>query len=122
MTVINRSTTDKLSIGELAARTGVSARTIRYYEELGILPDPPRTDGGTRRYTEDHVRQVQGVLALKGLRFDLEEIAELSASALRGSRASERAQEILQAKVLELREHLALLEQLQAPVSRARTA
>ena len=40
-------------IGELAARAGVTTRTIRYYEELGLLPPARRTSGGARRYTDD---------------------------------------------------------------------
>src|SRR5690606_39841447 len=48
-----------LSIGELARRAQVSPRTIRYYEELGILPTPQRTAGGSRRYPPEYVSYVQ---------------------------------------------------------------
>jgi DNA-binding transcriptional MerR regulator len=65
---------DLLSIGQLAEMTGVSSRTIRYYEELGILPEPRRSPGGTRKYTRDHRFYVEGALALKDLGFRLEEI------------------------------------------------
>lgn len=42
-----------LSIGELAERTGVKVPTIRYYEQIGLLRPPPRTEGKQRRYGED---------------------------------------------------------------------
>ncbi|MGH9040761.1 MAG: MerR family transcriptional regulator [Acidimicrobiia bacterium] len=71
-----------LSIGQLAALTGVSSRTIRYYEELGILPEPHRSPGGTRKYTRDHRFYVEGALALKHLGFRLEEIELIGRIAL----------------------------------------
>lgn len=73
---------DLLSIGQLAAMTGVSSRTIRYYEELGILPEPHRSPGGTRKYTRDHRFYVEGALALKDLGFRLEEIELIGRIAL----------------------------------------
>jgi DNA-binding transcriptional MerR regulator len=67
-----------MSIGRLAAETGVSSRTIRYYEELGILPTPPRSPGGTRQYPDRYRFYVEGALALKELGFNLEEIKLIS--------------------------------------------
>ena len=67
-----------MSIGELAERTGVSTRTIRYYEQLSILPPPPRSDGNVRRYPAVYITYLEGVLALKDLEFTLEEIAILT--------------------------------------------
>jgi MerR family transcriptional regulator, copper efflux regulator len=63
-----------LSIGALARATGVSQRTIRYYEELGILPPPIRSEGGTRRYPPDYKFYVEGALLLKELGFSLDEL------------------------------------------------
>ncbi|HEY3238051.1 MAG TPA: MerR family transcriptional regulator [Acidimicrobiia bacterium] len=77
-----RGGSDLLSIGQLAALTGVSSRTIRYYEELGILPEPHRSPGGTRKYTRDHRFYVEGALALKDLGFRLEEIELIGRIAL----------------------------------------
>jgi DNA-binding transcriptional MerR regulator len=71
-----------MSIGQLAALTGVSSRTIRYYEELGILPPPPRTAGGTRKYPGVYRYYVEGALALKEMGFTLDEIRLLGAAAL----------------------------------------
>lgn len=101
-----------LSIGELAKRTGVSTRTIRYYEELGILPTPERTEGGTRRYPKEYVFYVEGARALKDLGFGLEEIAELGKFALTGQWDSERSRNILIRKLAELDHRIKVLNRL----------
>ena len=101
-----------LSIGELAQRTGVSTRTIRYYEELGILPTPERTVGGTRRYPREYVFYVEGARNLKELGFGLEEIAELGKFALTGTFDSERSRTILTKKLAELQHRIKVLQRL----------
>jgi DNA-binding transcriptional MerR regulator len=101
-----------LSIGELARRTGVSTRTIRYYEELGILPSPQRTDGGTRRYPREYIFYVEGARTLKELGFGLEEIAELGKFALTGQWDSGRSQSILTRKLAELEHRIRVLNRL----------
>jgi DNA-binding transcriptional MerR regulator len=88
-----------MSIGQLAALTGVSSRTIRYYEELGILPPPPRTAGGTRKYPGVYRYYVEGALALKEMGFTLDEIRLLGAAAL-GMPLSARQRERATAAVL----------------------
>ena len=47
------------SIGKLAKLTGVKTESIRYYESLGLMPPPPRTQGGHRAYGEDHLKRLQ---------------------------------------------------------------
>jgi DNA-binding transcriptional MerR regulator len=79
------STNDALglvSIGQLAKAAGVSSRTIRYYEELGILPEPERTSGGTRKYPREYCGYIETALALKDLGFRLEEVKPLAGLAL----------------------------------------
>src|SRR5450759_4967401 len=67
-----------VSIGQLAKDAGVSSRTIRYYEELGILPEPRRSPGGTRKYSREYRGYIATALALKDLGFRLEEIKPLA--------------------------------------------
>lgn len=94
-----------LNIGELAAMTGVSRRTIRYYEELGILPEPPRSAGGTRKYPEEYRFYVEGALALKQVGFNLDEVGLIGRLMLGAPlTATERAQAI--AAISEKRQHL----------------
>jgi DNA-binding transcriptional MerR regulator len=62
------------SIGELAQMTGVNSRTIRYYEELGILPEPLRSPAGTRKYPKEYRFYIEGALSLKQAGFSLDEV------------------------------------------------
>jgi DNA-binding transcriptional MerR regulator len=64
-------------IGELAAKVGMTERTIRYYEELGLLESVKRLDGGTRVYTDDDVRRLKFIRKLKVLGLSLQEMNEL---------------------------------------------
>jgi MerR family transcriptional regulator, repressor of the yfmOP operon len=67
-----------LRIGEVAASLGVSTRTLRYYEELGLLCLSTRTEGGARRYTIADVERVQRIRTLQTLLgFDLDRIRDL---------------------------------------------
>jgi len=56
-----------LQIGEVAERTGVTQRTLRFYEEKGLLKPPSRLDGGFRLYSEDDVRRLEQIKRLQTL-------------------------------------------------------
>lgn len=60
--------------GELAHRTGVNLETIRYFERVGILPEPPRTEGGHRIYDESYVRTLGFIRRARNLGFAPEEV------------------------------------------------
>jgi len=64
-------------IGEVAERTGLSLRTIRYYEEVGLVTPSSRSQGGFRQYTEVDVARLELVKRMKPLDFSLEEMREL---------------------------------------------
>jgi DNA-binding transcriptional MerR regulator len=74
-----RSTGETLRIGELAERTGTTARTIRYYEEIGLLPSRPGHEKGRHRtYADADVERLQELLRLReALGVSLEELKEL---------------------------------------------
>ncbi|MGQ0660927.1 MerR family transcriptional regulator [Sphingosinicella sp.] len=63
-----------ISRGELARRTGVNIETIRYFERIGILAAPPRTEGGHRIYDDGHARTLGFVRRARGLGFAPEEV------------------------------------------------
>jgi len=69
--------TSAYRIGELAAKVGVTERTIRYYEERGLLESVKRLDSGQRVYTDDDVRRLKFIQKLKVLGLSLAEMQEL---------------------------------------------
>jgi DNA-binding transcriptional MerR regulator len=68
-----------LRTGEVAEAAGVNVETLRYYERRGLLPEPDRTLGGHRVYSEDTVTVLRVVKAAQRLGFSLDEVAELLA-------------------------------------------
>jgi DNA-binding transcriptional MerR regulator len=68
-----------LPIAKAAHQTGLSARTLRYYEELGLLPGVRRRAGGRRVYGKDEVERLRFITRLKTLGLSLAEIKELNA-------------------------------------------
>jgi DNA-binding transcriptional MerR regulator len=66
-----------MRIGQLAAHTGIAVRTIRFYEQAGLLPAPQRTPGGYRSYTDDAVTRLRFVRSAQALGLSLAEIAEV---------------------------------------------
>ena len=67
----------KIAIGALSGRTGVNIETIRYYERIGLLPLPPRTEGGHRLYSQEHLKRLSFIRQSRALGFTLDEIRVL---------------------------------------------
>lgn len=106
---------DFLSIGQLAEATGVTPRTIRYYEEVGILPVPERSAGGTRRYPAEYQFYVEGAMALKEIGFSLDQVVLIGRLAYGSSLSAgeRRAAHLLISDHLDALEHkITLLNQL----------
>ena len=72
-----RVLTGLLQIGDVAERTGLSLRTIRHYEEVGLLPEPQRSPGGFRLYAIAAVERLLLIKRMKPLDFTLEEMRDL---------------------------------------------
>lgn len=68
-----------MQIKNLSERTGVSAKTIRYYEAIGVLPPPRRLPNGYRTYDESDVDRLKFVLGARRLGFSLDDIREILA-------------------------------------------
>lgn len=68
-----------MTIGELSRRAGVKAPTIRYYEQIGLLDEPARTEGGQRRYNIQALTQLGFIRHARALGFDIEAIRDLLA-------------------------------------------
>ncbi|HEX9136486.1 MAG TPA: MerR family transcriptional regulator [Nitrospirota bacterium] len=65
------------SIGELAKSLGLTTRTLRYWEEVGIIESMQRPDGATRGYTPYYVRRIKFIMKLKELGLTIKELQEL---------------------------------------------
>lgn len=68
-----------MNIGIAAERSGVPAKTIRYYESIGLIPEPARTDGGYRDYDERAVRLLAFIHRARRLGFSVKEVGDLLA-------------------------------------------
>jgi MerR family mercuric resistance operon transcriptional regulator len=64
-------------IGALSRETGCNIETIRYYERIGLIPEPPRSNGGHRSYSRDHLRQLTFIMRSRTLGFSISEIRQL---------------------------------------------
>jgi DNA-binding transcriptional MerR regulator len=120
MTKIIDDTSGLVSIGQLARDAGVTSRTIRYYEQLGILPEPGRSIGGTRKYPREYGGYLSAALALKDLGFRLDEIKPLAR--LAAGRPVSSAQRAAAARLVEERievlvRQLVMLRRLHESVS-----
>ncbi|HEX7275873.1 MAG TPA: MerR family transcriptional regulator, partial [Acidimicrobiales bacterium] len=103
-----------MRISELSRRSGFSPSTLRYYETVGLLPDPDRTDAGYRVYGDDAVERLAFVARAKGLGLSLTEVAELVELWADGPCAPtrERLVALLEAKIGEVRGRLGQLSTL----------
>ncbi|HEY3992501.1 MAG TPA: MerR family transcriptional regulator [Ktedonobacteraceae bacterium] len=109
-----------LQIGEVARLVGVSAKTIRYYQEIGLLDEPERATSGYRLYTAHHLLRLQRIRRLRSLGLSLERIRAILSDAAEDSKSTLRAAlhslvEELSAQILELEERRTLLQTLLEP-------
>jgi len=72
-----RTATPTMHIGALAERTGMSLRTLRHYDETGLLKPSGRSEGGFRLYTDDDLARLLVIRRMKPLGFSLDEMADL---------------------------------------------
>jgi DNA-binding transcriptional MerR regulator len=112
-----------MGVGELCEATGLSARTVRYYEELGLLPDVRRRAAGRRVYGESELSRLRFIGRLKALGLSLAEIRDLNAVyAIGGSTRAmlDRLDEVLAARLRELDGRIAELSSLRDEIGKYR--
>ena len=100
-----------MRIGEVSERTGIPASTIRYYEEIGVLPEPERTNG-QRIYETEVIEFLRAIAMAKELGFTLEEISVLLGTFRSGGDPSEKCRVMAREKVNELDELIARAQQM----------
>lgn len=99
-------------IGEIAARSGVTVETLRYYERLGLLPPTPRTKGGARRYDAVTVQRVRFIKEAQTLGLALNEIRDaLSGAMRRGASACAQTRVLLEHHIADLDRRIAQLRE-----------
>jgi DNA-binding transcriptional MerR regulator len=111
-----------MKIGHIAARLGTTVRTLRFYEEQGLVT-PRRSPGGTRRYDEKDVARFAAILQLAGLGIPIAEIRALAGirpAAGSGAEASHRVESRLAGLTAELARQRKHIEQLEQDIARAR--
>ena len=100
-------------IGEAARRAGVSARMVRHYESLGLLPPVHRTNSGYRQYTEADVHALRFIRRGRDLGFSMDEIATLLGLWQDQGRASSQVKSIAQRHIAVLAERIAAMQAMQ---------
>ena len=95
-----------MKVGELAKRTGVSVRTLHYYDEMGLLSPSQRSEAGYRLYSAEDIARLQQMKSLRQLGFRLEEIREWL------NRPGCSPQEVIELHLHRLREQIALQRRL----------
>lgn len=110
-------------IGEVSQRTGISVEALRYYERLGLLPKPKRTEGGARRYEPHVVDRVSFIKQAQGLGLTLQEIHSLLGDPERRSRAGcRRVYDLVTRHINEVNRRIVGLRQLRRMLDTHRRA
>jgi Cu(I)-responsive transcriptional regulator len=95
------------NIGQAASQSGVSAKMVRHYETLGLLPAVHRTDAGYRQYGDKQIHTLRFIRRARDLGFSMAEIAELLKLWQNQDRASADVKRIAQAHVADLERRIA---------------
>jgi len=101
-----------MRIGEVAKRAGVNPKTIRYYESIGVLPEPARTHSGYRDYDMEHVERVRFIKNAQRLGLKLEDVAEVLAFRDRGERPCDYVVEVVRREVDDLSSRMSEMRRL----------
>lgn len=101
------------TIGTAAERSGVSARMVRHYEGLGLLPAVARTDGGYRQYSDADIHTLRFIKRSRDLGFAMEDIGELVDLWHNRRRSSARVRQIAQKHLADLEARIAALQSMQ---------
>ena len=103
--------------GELAAATGANPETVRFYEKIGLLPNPPRSAGGHRVHGDEHARRLTFILRGRGLGFSVDEVRGLLDLVDTGSVTCEEVREITLSHLDAVRRKIADLKKLERVLS-----
>lgn len=106
-----------MNISEAARKSGVPAKTIRYYEGIGLIAAPPRSDGGYRVYSERDVETLRFIQRARSLGFSVKDVSDLLALWHDRSRASAEVKALAQRHVVDIERKIAELEGMRATLA-----
>ncbi|MEX0956538.1 MAG: helix-turn-helix domain-containing protein [Rhizobiaceae bacterium] len=106
-----------MSIGELGRTAGVSAPTIRYYEEIGLLPEALRGESGQRIYEDTDVQRLVFVRRCRDFGFPIDQVRLLVGLSISADRDCAEVRDIAVAHLAEVRERLGELQALERNLS-----
>lgn len=104
---------NKLLIGKLAQASNTSAKTIRFYEEIGLLPPAQRGENGYRHYDIEDVQRLRFIRNARSLDFSLDDLKEVLALRDQGEAPCRYVAHLLEAKAAEIEERIRQLQELQ---------
>lgn len=107
-----------IAIGKVSEVTGVKVPTIRYYEQIGLLPIPPRTEGNRRAYDQKDTERLTFIRHSRELGFDIDEIRTLLSLQDRPDQSCENADAIAKTHLVEVKDKIASLTALQHELER----
>jgi MerR family copper efflux transcriptional regulator len=107
-----------VQIGELASRSGVPVKTIRYYEEIGVLAAPARTTSGYRSYDDTAVDHLAFVRAAQAVGLTLGEIRQIVALRERGQTPCTHVVDLLERRATEIDQRITDLQRLRGELHR----
>lgn len=106
------------TIGKLAAESGTNVQTIRYYEQIGLLPVPPRSQGNQRLYGPEQVRRLAFIRRSRDLGFSIERVRELLRLADTPDRPCEMVDDIAARQLVHVQEKIRALRALKRELQR----
>ena len=107
-------------IHELARTTGVSAKTIRYYESIGLVPDPQRAENNYRQYAPDAIERLRFIVSARSLGFSLTDIGEFLSARDEGTLPCKRVLDSFDQRIADIDRRIADLLALRDNLSRVR--
>jgi DNA-binding transcriptional MerR regulator len=111
---------DGMRIGELAAHFGLNSKTIRYYEEIGLLPRAGRSDSGYRLYDERNIERLGFIRRAKTLGLSLDEIRDILFAQAGGEQPCGQVLDLINRKISAIDQRIAELQAFRAELSSLR--
>lgn len=107
----------KLSIGLVARQTGCTVPTIRYYEDIGLLPPASRTDSGQRHYDKRAIRRLTFIRRCRNFGFSIDQVRELVSLVDQPDRPCQEVRDVAALHLMQVRAKLDELQALEASLS-----